>query len=183
MTRVFGWLFLLGRGRVPEDGEIMVLRDEVAVFRRLAPPSHPARAGLGWPERSWPRWPGCCPPGCALARRIGKDKAQVAVGATQLRIYHALLSAPARAIATSAPTTTRKRAQAMRKIRHHLAGLDAHGYDVTLTPGQARMTAARSRTDYSQPPGPPTLSCRRRIDHRRRQLPTARLSTIFRVSR
>jgi putative transposase len=34
MTRVFGWLVLLGRSQAPKDAEIMVLRHEVAVLRR-----------------------------------------------------------------------------------------------------------------------------------------------------
>ena len=35
MTRVFSWLLLLGRGQASKDAEIMVLRHEVAVLRRL----------------------------------------------------------------------------------------------------------------------------------------------------
>ena len=34
MTRVFGWLVLLGRSQASKDAEIMVLRHEVAVLRR-----------------------------------------------------------------------------------------------------------------------------------------------------
>ena len=34
MIRVFGWLVLLGRSQASKDAEIMVLRHEVAVFRR-----------------------------------------------------------------------------------------------------------------------------------------------------
>ncbi len=41
-----------------------------------------------------------------LARRRGKAKAQVAVGNTQLKVYHKLLSNPGMAIRTSALTTT-----------------------------------------------------------------------------
>jgi hypothetical protein len=34
MIRVFGWLVLLGRSQASKDAEIMILRHEVAVFRR-----------------------------------------------------------------------------------------------------------------------------------------------------
>ena len=34
VTRVFGWLALLGRGQASKDAGIMVLRHEVAVLRR-----------------------------------------------------------------------------------------------------------------------------------------------------
>jgi hypothetical protein len=43
MTRVFGWLLLLGRGRASRYAEIMVLRQEVAVLRRHV--TRPARTG------------------------------------------------------------------------------------------------------------------------------------------
>jgi hypothetical protein len=34
MTRVFGWLLLLGRSQASKDAEIMILRQEIAVLRR-----------------------------------------------------------------------------------------------------------------------------------------------------
>jgi hypothetical protein len=69
-----------------------------------------------------------------LARRIGKDKAQVAVAATQLRVYHALLSSPGTRYQDPGADFYDKRTQTRRKARYHLAQLDALGYDVILTP-------------------------------------------------
>jgi transposase len=68
-----------------------------------------------------------------MARRIGKDKAQVAVGATQLRVYHTLLSSPSTRRHDLGAAYYEQRTQARRKIRYHLAELDALGYDVVLT--------------------------------------------------
>ena len=73
-----------------------------------------------------------------LARRIGKDKAQVAVAATQLRVYHALLSSPGTRYQDLGADFYDKRAQTRRKARYHLAELDALGYDVILTPRPRR---------------------------------------------
>ena len=83
-----------------------------------------------------------------LARRIGKDKAQVAVSATQLRVYHTLLSSPGTRYYDLGGDYYEKRAQARHKIRYHLAGLDALGYDVTLTlrPGPDDSTGASQTT-------------------------------------
>jgi transposase len=69
-----------------------------------------------------------------LARRIGKDKAQVAVSNTQLKVYHTLLSSPGTRYQDLGADYYDKRAQARRKARYHLAELDALGYDVILTP-------------------------------------------------
>jgi hypothetical protein len=44
ITRIFGWLFLLGRGQASKDAEIMVLRHEIAILRHLLRHRRPHRA-------------------------------------------------------------------------------------------------------------------------------------------
>jgi putative transposase len=47
MSRVFGWLLLLGRSQASKDAEIMVLRHEVALLRRQV-----ARPKPDWADRA-----------------------------------------------------------------------------------------------------------------------------------
>jgi transposase len=81
-----------------------------------------------------------------LARRIGKDKAQVAVSNTQLKVCYTLLSSPGARYQDLGADYYDKRAQARRRARYHLAGLDALGYDVVLTP---RVSAHGEGTGHS----------------------------------
>jgi transposase len=98
---------------------------------------HLARVAAG-PARRAP-WLG--PPGRAryrrLARRRGKAKALVAVGNTQLKVYHALLSSPGARHADLGPDYYERQASTRRQIAHHVSKLGALGFEVTLcrTPG------------------------------------------------
>ena len=67
-----------------------------------------------------------------LARRRGKAKALVAVGNTQLKVYHALLSSPGMRYEDLGPDYYERRAQVGRQVRHHVGKLGALGFDVTL---------------------------------------------------
>ena len=67
-----------------------------------------------------------------LARRRGKLKAQVAVGNTQLKVYHALLSRPGTLYQDLGPDYYERRASTRRQIAHHVGKLAALGFEVTL---------------------------------------------------
>jgi transposase len=67
-----------------------------------------------------------------LARRRGKAKAQVAVGNTQLKVYHKLLSNPGMRYADLGPDYYERRASVRRQIAHHIGKLGALGFEVTL---------------------------------------------------
>lgn len=72
-----------------------------------------------------------------LARRRGKPKAQVALGNTQLKVYHKLLSSPGMRYADLGPDYYERQASTRRQIAHHVGKLGALGFEVTLcrTPG------------------------------------------------
>jgi transposase len=67
-----------------------------------------------------------------LARRRGKLKAQVAVGNTQLKVYHALLSRPGTRYQDLGPDYYERQASTRRQIAHHAGKLAALGFEVTL---------------------------------------------------
>ncbi len=67
-----------------------------------------------------------------LARRRGKAKAQVALGNTQLKVYHALLSSPGTRYTDLGPDYYDNQASTRRQIAHHVGKLGALGFEVTL---------------------------------------------------
>jgi transposase len=67
-----------------------------------------------------------------LARRRGKAKAQVAVGNTQLKVYHKLLSSPGMRYEDAGPDYYERRAGIRRQVAHHVGKLGALGFEVTL---------------------------------------------------
>jgi len=68
-----------------------------------------------------------------LARRRGKAKAQVAVGNTQLKVYHKLLSSPGMRYEDLGPDYYERQTAIRRKIAYHVREIEALGLDVTLT--------------------------------------------------
>ena len=67
-----------------------------------------------------------------LARRRGKLKAQVALGNTQLKVYHKLLSSPGTRYQDLGPDYYERQRDTRRQIAHHVGKLGALGFEVTL---------------------------------------------------
>jgi transposase len=67
-----------------------------------------------------------------LSRRRGKAKALVAVGNTQLKVYHQLLSNPGTRYQDLGPDYYERQASTRRQIAHHVGKLGALGFEVTL---------------------------------------------------
>ena len=81
-----------------------------------------------------------------LARSRGKTKACVALGNTQLKVYHKLLSNPGMRYQDLGPNYYQRRAQTNRKIAYHVRELEELGLEVTL---------CRPAQDDPEPPRPP----------------------------
>ena len=83
-----------------------------------------------------------------LARRRGKAKALVAVGNTQLKVYHALLSSPGMRYQDLGPDYYERQASTRRQIAHHVGKLGALGFEVTLArlPGADPDPSERANT-------------------------------------
>jgi transposase len=67
-----------------------------------------------------------------LARRRGNAKACVAVGNTQLKVYHALLSRPGTRYEDLGPNYYERQRDTRRQVAHHVSKLGALGFEVTL---------------------------------------------------
>ena len=67
-----------------------------------------------------------------LARRRGKAKAQVALGNTQLKVYHALLSSPGTRYQDLGPGYYERQASIRRQADCHIGKLGSLGFEVTL---------------------------------------------------
>ena len=67
-----------------------------------------------------------------IARRRGKVKAQVALGNTQLKVYHKLLSNPGMRYTDLGVDFYDRQANVRRQVAHHIGKLGALGFEVTL---------------------------------------------------
>jgi len=67
-----------------------------------------------------------------LARKRGKAKACVAVGNTQLKVYHKLLSNPGMRYEDLGPDYYERRRDVRRQVAHHVGKLGDLGFEVTL---------------------------------------------------
>ncbi len=80
-----------------------------------------------------------------LSRRKGKAKALVAVGNTQMRTYHVLLSNPGMRYQGLGADYYERDRDTARQVSHHIGKLGALGYEVTL------CQAPRTRRDRRHP--------------------------------
>jgi transposase len=83
-----------------------------------------------------------------LARSRGKNKACVAVGNTQLKVYHKLLSNPGMRYQDLGPDYYERQAATRRKISRLVREIEAEGFEVTLCrpePGLAEDNPAGTR--------------------------------------
>jgi hypothetical protein len=67
-----------------------------------------------------------------IARRCGPVKASVALGNTQMRVYHVLLSSPGMRYADLGPDYYDQQRATARQVSHHVGKLASLGYEVTL---------------------------------------------------
>jgi transposase len=83
-----------------------------------------------------------------IARRRGKAKAQVALGNTQLKVLHKLLSNPGMRYTDLGPDYYEQRASQRRQIAHHVGKLGALGFEVTLAriPGPGPAEPGQTQT-------------------------------------
>ena len=92
-----------------------------------------------------------------LARRRGKAKALVAVGNTQMRVYHKLLSHPGMRYKDLGADYYEHQASVRRPIAHHAGKPGAPGFEVTLcrppNPGKTKQRTPRPPDPY-RPAGP-----------------------------
>ena len=80
-----------------------------------------------------------------LARSRGKAKAQVALGNTQLKVYHKLLSNPGMRYQDLGPDYYERQAATRRKIAYHVREIEALGLEVTLARIPAPDPAGRKQ--------------------------------------
>ena len=117
-----------------------------------------------------------------LARRRGKPKAQVAVGNTQLKVYHKLLSNPGMRYEDLGADYYERQRDVRRQIAHHVGKLGALGFEVTLgripdpEPGPDGPGQHPGRLTHTAPADPG------RTTHGQGPLPRAQLRSYFRVS-
>jgi transposase len=92
-----------------------------------------------------------------LARRRGKPKAQAALGNTQLKVYHKLLSSPGMRYQDLGPDYYERQRNIRRQIAHHVGKLGDLGFEVTLCRAPGPEPNDSASTPAAQPRQSPTL--------------------------